>query len=75
MGKKKTTMYVDEDLLRQTRIFAARKGKKDYEVVEAALRSYLGIDLLEKIWARSDLNEEQAVKLAYEAVHETRRKT
>jgi hypothetical protein len=39
---RKTTMYLEEDLLRAAKIAAARTGKRDYEVVEEALRAYLG---------------------------------
>jgi hypothetical protein len=69
----KTTVYLDEDILRATRVLAARSEMRDSEVVEKALRSYLGIDALESIWARSDLDEQEALRLAYEAVHEARR--
>ncbi len=72
MGKRKTTIYVDEDLLRTARVFAAREEMRDSEVVEQALRAYLGIDALERVWARSDLDEDEALELAYEALRETR---
>jgi hypothetical protein len=72
MAKRKTTIYVDEDVLRDARVFAARTGIRDSEVVERALRRFLGTDLLERAWARSDLTEEQALDLAYEALRATR---
>ena len=72
MGKRKTTIYVDEDLLRAARVFAARAGVRDSEVVERALRAFLGIEVLEQIWARSELGEEEAMRLAYEALRESR---
>ena len=75
MSKRKTTVYIDEDLLRAARVFAARAGKRDSEVIEDALRAHLGIEALERIWSRSDLTEEEALALAYEAVHESRRAT
>lgn len=53
MAKAKTTIYVDEDLLRGARIYAARKDMKDSEVLELALRRLLGRDALEAIWARN----------------------
>jgi len=37
------------------RVAAARSGKRDYQVVEEALRAYLGLELLEKVGARSSL--------------------
>jgi DNA-binding NarL/FixJ family response regulator len=72
MSKRKTTVYIDQELLRAARVFAARAGKRDSEVIEDALRAHLGIDALERIWSRSDLSEEEALSLAYEAVHQSR---
>ncbi len=72
MAKKKVTVYVEEDVLRAARVAAARAGTRDSEVVEAALRRYLGFELLDRIWARSDLDERRAMALADEAKHATR---
>ncbi len=52
---------------------AARTGRRDSEVIEATLRRDLGFDLLERIWERADLGEDEANKLALEAQHKTRR--
>jgi putative PIN family toxin of toxin-antitoxin system len=46
-------MYIDEGLLRQAKVAAARGGKHDYEVVEAALERYLGLKVPDRVWARS----------------------
>lgn len=73
MAKRKTTVYLDEDVLREARIQAARTGKKDSELIESAIRSYLGLDVLDDVWSRSDLDEESALQLAYEALEATRR--
>ena len=62
--KRKVTLYVDEDVLRAARVRAARTDKRDSEVVEEALRAYLGFDVVERIWARSDLGEDEAMQLA-----------
>jgi hypothetical protein len=51
---------------------AARTGKKDYEVLEDALRAYLGMEVLAKAWASSDMSEEAALRLAVEEVHRFR---
>ena len=67
--KRKVTLYVDEGVLRAARVRAARTDKRDSEVVEEALRSYLGYGVVEAVWARSDLGEEEAMQLA---VAETR---
>lgn len=73
MAKRKTTIYVDEELLRGAKILAARSGKKDYEVLEDALRSHLGVEVLDAVRSRSKLTEDQALELAYEALDRTRR--
>lgn len=73
MARKKTTVYVEEDLLRNARVAAARAGKRDSDILEDALRSYLGIEVLDRVWARSDLTEDQALRLAYDELHKERR--
>ena len=72
-SKIRTTLTIDEDVLRAVKVRAARAGKGDSEVIEEALRRDLGFDLLEQLWQRNDLSEEQAVALAGEAQHATRR--
>jgi hypothetical protein len=71
--KRKTTVYLEDDLLRAAKIAAARTGKRDYQVVEEALRAYLGLDLLERVGARSGLKESAALELAYRELHQIRR--
>ena len=72
MAKKKTTVYVDEVLWRATKIVAARSGRRDYQVFEEALRHYLSLQGVDTVWARSELNEEDALRLAYQEVHADR---
>ncbi len=74
MPKVRTTLTIDEEVLRAVKVRAARTGKGDSEVIEDALRRDLGFDLLERLWQRADLGEEQALALAVEAQHETRRR-
>jgi hypothetical protein len=72
MTRKKTTVYLEEDVLRSARVMAARTGKKDYEVVEEALRSFLGMDAIERAWGDAGLSEDEALKLAVDEVHRFR---
>jgi hypothetical protein len=72
MAKVRTTLTVDEEVLRAVKIRGARTGKGDSEVIEDALRRDLGLDLLDRLWQRNDLSEEQAIKLAVEAQHSKR---
>lgn len=74
MAKTRTTVTIDEEVLRALKVRAARSGKGDGEVIEEALRRHLGLDLLDRLWARSDLGEDEALALAVEAQHETRRR-
>jgi hypothetical protein len=72
MGRVRTTLTIDEEVLRAVKVRGARTGKGDSEVIEAALRRDLGFDLLEQLWQREDIGEEQALALAVDAQHKTR---
>ena len=72
MPKVRTTLTIDGDVLRAVRIKAARSGKGDSEVIEEALRRDLGLELLERLWARNQLDESESMTLAVEAQHATR---
>jgi metal-responsive CopG/Arc/MetJ family transcriptional regulator len=72
MPKVRTTLTIDEEVLRAVKVRAARSGKGDSEVIEEALRRDLGLDLLERLWDRNQLSEEEAGKLAVEAQHASR---
>ena len=74
MRKVRTTLTIDEAVLRAVKVRGARTGKGDSEVIEEALRPELGFDLIERLWERNELGEEQARELAVEAQHETRRR-
>lgn len=66
-------MTIDERVMRAVRVKAARTGRRDSDVIEEALRRDLGFDLLERVWERAGLDEDEALKLAVEAQHEARR--
>jgi hypothetical protein len=73
MARAKTTVYLDEELLRAAKVQAARTGRRDYEVFEEALRQYLGLGVLEEVWNRVDLPEEKAAGLAYRELRAARK--
>lgn len=73
MAKKKTTIYLDENVLRAVKVRAARKGQREYEVFDEALRAFLGLDVVSQTWKKSKLKAEEALKLAYREIHEARR--
>lgn len=74
MPRVRTTLTIDEDVLRWVKVRAARTGKGDSQVIEESLRRDLGLELLERLWERNQLGEEEAVELAVEAQHATRRR-
>ncbi|MGH3050873.1 MAG: ribbon-helix-helix protein, CopG family [Gaiellaceae bacterium] len=73
MPKLRTTVTLDERVLRAVRVKAARTGRRDSDVIEEALRRDLGLELLERVWEKADMSEDDAMKLAVEAQHKARR--
>lgn len=73
-SKRKVSLYISEDVLRAARVSAARSDKRDSEVVEEALRKHLGFDVLDRVWARSTLGDDDAMKLALTETHAYRRR-
>jgi len=71
--KRKTTVYLEDGLLRAVKVAAARSGQREYQVVEQALRAFLGMGLLDKVGSRSSLSEEDAMALAYSELRRSRR--
>lgn len=67
MAKTRTTLTIDEGLLRAVKVQAARTGMGDSEIIERAVRRELGFDLLDEIWANADMTEDEAMELALEA--------
>lgn len=55
------------------KVRAARTGKGESEAIENAIRRDLGLDLMDRLWARNDLSEEEAMDLAIEAQKAARR--
>jgi hypothetical protein len=74
MPKTRTTVTLDEGVLRAVKLRAASSGRGDSEVIEDALRAHLGLDFLDSMWAKASLSEEEATSLAVEAQHKTRRR-
>jgi len=72
--KLKTTIYLEDALLRALKIAAARAGIREYQIVERALRAYLGMDLLGKVGTQPRLGEKKALALAYRELRRSRRR-
>lgn len=73
MTRVRTTLTIDEEVLRAVKVRAARTGRGESEIIEEAVRRELGLDLLDRIWATTRLSEEEARTLAVEAQHAARR--
>ena len=43
-------------------------------MIEEALRRDLGLELLERVWAKAGMDEDEALALAVEAQHDARRR-
>jgi hypothetical protein len=74
MAKVRTTLTIDEAVLRAVKVHGARTGRGDSEVIEDALRRELGFDLLDRLWERNDLSPTEADSAAVEAQHAARRR-
>ena len=73
MAKVRTTLTIDESVMKAVKMRAARTGRGDSQVIEDSLRRDLGLDLLERLWGRNSLSERDATSLAVESQHQTRR--
>jgi hypothetical protein len=69
MPKVRTTLTLDEEVMRLVKVRAARQGKGDSEVIEESLRRDLGLAMLERLWSMDQMSEEQAMQLALKAQH------
>ena len=74
MTKVRTTLTLDQEVFTALKVKAARTGKGDSELIEEVLRRDLGLDLVNRLWARSGLAEDEAIDLAVEAQHSTRKR-
>ena len=82
--RKKTTVYLDPELLRAVKVVAASSGRHDYEILEDAVRQYLHTaqaeasrqelrELLDQLGGQNTMSDEEALKLAYDELHAVRR--
>lgn len=70
----RTTVTLDDEVLRWVKVRGARQGKGDSEVIEESLRRDLGLDLLQSLWQTNQMGEDEAMKVALEAQHSSRRR-
>lgn len=72
-AKRKLTVYLTPETARAARVRAARADRRDSEVIEEALRQYLGLAALEEAQAISELSDDEAIELANAELHALRR--
>lgn len=74
MSKARTTVTLDEDVVRAVKIKAARTGRRDSQVIEESLRRDLGIDDLAEIWSKvTPASEDEGFELARDELRAMRR--
>jgi len=83
MNRRKTTVYLDSDVLTATKVLAAARERSESQVVEDALRAYLRTSdaevarsdlrtLMDRLAQRTDLGDEAAMAVAIEEVQAAR---
>ena len=72
MAKEKLTVYLDPEVAQAMGVSAARRKMKDSELVEEALREWLGISALERLESEATLDWEEGLELAVRVQHESR---
>lgn len=84
MARRKTTLYLDTDLLTATKVVAATTDRSESDVVGDALRAYLRSDgvavatreltaLMQRVAERGEADDGAAMALAVNEVRATRR--
>lgn len=74
MAKARTTLTIDEDVLRAVKLRAAASGTGESKVIEDAVRRDLGLDTLTELWSRVEpMSERAAMDLALEAQQAARK--
>ena len=63
MAKVRTTLTIDEDVLKWVKIRAARTGASDSAVIEESLRRDLKLDVLDELWANATMSDAKASEL------------
>lgn len=75
MAKERLTVYLDPEVARALRVSAARRGIKDSEAVEEALRDFFGFAALERsAELNADLTADEALELVVREQHAGRRR-
>jgi len=63
-----TTVALSGEIADAVRAEAARTGRTDAEVVEVAVRRFLGPSILDQLWTRSELTDDEAMAIALDEI-------
>ncbi len=75
MAKERLTVYLDPEVARALRVSAARRGMKDSDLVQDAVREHLGLATLERSAGLNlDLTPDKALELVVREQHAGRRR-
>lgn len=83
MSQRKTTVYLDSDVLTAAKVLAATRDRSESQIVEDALRAYMRAGelasarddlraLMDRVAQRADLHDEDAMSLAVNEVRAAR---
>ena len=80
VARQKVTLYLDPVVLRRLRVAAARRGIRDSQLVEDAVKEYIGQAALERSWAANaefaaTMTDDELLEWAVELQHEVRRES
>jgi Ribbon-helix-helix protein, copG family len=76
MPKVRTTLTIDEDVLRAVKLRAAVTGEGESKLIEDAVRRDFGLDTLKNLWASVEpMAEAEAMDLALEAQQAARKRS
>jgi len=76
MARTETTVVLDDEVLARLRRAADRAGLDDSVVIEQALRRFLSLEVVDRVWERNaadPLDPASAEQLAYEELRAARR--
>lgn len=74
MAKERLTVYLTPEVARALRVSAARRGLKDSDVVEEALREWFLFAAFDRLDRTSELSGDEALELVVRVQHESREK-
>jgi len=77
VARQKVTLYLDPMILRQLRVAAARRGVKDSELVEEAVKEHIGLAAFERLQAAAaplieGKTEDEVLQWVVDVQHELR---